>query len=377
MSMDQNNKLSMKNILFCIATFVSFATQAAHAATVVATKPSTSMVKIDVGTDAGVKMGDKVCISDLSGKKITCGKVSKENPAYSIVKVSKKKIDIIKKGMTANVENGSTATTPTTAPAPILTQERSRNKKASGAVSADHRSNFKFGYIYTAVSPNAYNKVFFQPGPEEEDGAYPTAWQTKPNSGVPVGGYMEFALGVGEKQWFDIGLRYRAHKVTGILTNYIDRAGYNSNYVSTSMNMTAFGLYFDYGFWRYSTPSNNFGFGISSGLDLDFAKIALKSKRENDAEVAKLDSSLSTASLRIGLVSDLVAVQPFGLVAGLNLIVPLAEFGKKSDATVAADPLTTEKVGDEKARNEDLIESLDHQKNSFAAEIFISTFISF
>lgn len=141
--------------------------------------------------------------------------------------------------------------------------------------------------------------------------------------------------------------------------------------------MTAFGLYFDYGFWRYSTPSNNFGFGVSSGLDIDIAKISLKSKRENDAEVAKLESNLSTASLRIGLVSDLVAVQPFGLVAGLNLIVPLAAFGKKSDATVPADPLTTEKVGDEEDREQDLIESLDHQKNSFAAEIFISTFISF
>lgn len=199
MSMDQTKRLSTMNIYICLAMIFGLTTQAASAATVVATKPATSMVKIDAGTDAGVKMGDKVCVSDLSGKKITCGKVTKENPAYSIIKVSKKKIDIIKKGMTANVENGSasTASTETPTPAPILSQEKSKKKKVNGAVSADHRSNFKFGYIYTAITPNAYNKVFFQPGPEEEDGEYPTAWQTKPNTGVPVGGYMEFALGVG------------------------------------------------------------------------------------------------------------------------------------------------------------------------------------
>jgi hypothetical protein len=367
-------------ILVCVA--VSNASTKAYSATVIVTKPSTAEVKIDEGTDAGVTVGNKVCISDLSGKKITCGKVTKEFPAFSIVKVSKKRIDLIKKGMAAAVESAPakvSAEVSSTAPAtqPATSKRQTAKPKTPAQNSADHRRNFKLGYIYSAVTPNAYNKVYFNPGPEQDADAYETAWQTKKTSGVPFGGFLSFSLGAFDTHWMDFGLRYRNHKISGILTNYVNRGIYNSNYVTTSMDMTALGTYFDYGFWRYATPSNNFGFGLSSGLDIDMAKINLDAKRENSTDVAELESTLSLLSLRLGMVADIVAVQPFGITAGLNILVPVAEFGKKNAATVTSDSLTTERIGNEDERANDLITSLNHQKNSFGLEVVVSTFITF
>ena len=67
-------------------------------------------------------------------------------------------------------------------------------------------------------------------------------------------------------------------------------------------------------------------------------------------------------------------LKPFGTSAGLTLMIPLAEFGKSSSASMED---TTEGARPVPEDEDTLSAALDHKKSSFAAELSLGVVFGF
>ena len=177
-------------------------------------------------------------------------------------------------------------------------------------------------------------------------------------AGIPLG---SFSL--------DPGLRYRRFTAAVVDADYIPQR--QNPYVSTEETASALGLFVDFQYFRLPFFGAS-GLNLTTGLDVDNSTVTLKAAtKSDDATVqasgvtASADSKLTVISLRLGAGVDLLFAKVFGVTAGLTVMVPMTEVGKKfsgslTDADSSRVPADSGK---------DLQAALDHKKNSVAYEI--------
>lgn len=344
--------------LVCVLGLCFF--QNTYSASVVAVSKAKALIKLNGGTNEGLAKGTKVCIVDANNKNVACGKIVKESADVSYLRVSKKQLKKIQKGMIATIT------------------EKKNLTKGTLATATDHRRHVKLGYLFTVLTPSTFKKVFFLAPEDKGTEALETTWQTASQGVLPVGAYMEFDLGIGEAMSMAFGLRYRSLSKAVVDSNYVAIEEFNNAYVSTTHNYSAFGVYFDFGFLRISNDTNSVALSITTGLDIDISNLSIQALREDEeTEVATYQASMTTTSLRFGFGLDLFPSGPFGIYGGLNAMVPLAGKASVSKAEVLSDEITTARVGSEDEQIEDFTKAIDFKKSSVAFESVLSAYFAF
>lgn len=350
----------MKAINYILAAiFWSLAFNTAHAATIKKIIKKKYFL-IDEGPAEGFKKSAKVCVYD-GEKKIACGKVVKSKGKKSIIRVSKSKTKLVKKGFTVN-----------------LYKKKSTSSDAPLAKNSDKKESRKFalsaGYSLTAASPSAYNINSYIP-PYDESGQaqkYNTLWKKETSDAsslIGFGGTFDYYFG-GSK--LGAGARYRVHQPRIIESNY----DISEDFLNSNISASALGFWLDYYFKLL-----NFGsFSISAGAggDIDISDVVITIDKESaDGSTSEtyyeITSSLSTISLRLALEAEL-AIGFYGFRLNTNVLIP-----------VTANPTFSAEISDPQVENytdginatDDFEETLAHRKQSYGLEILMSTYISF
>jgi hypothetical protein len=332
----------------------------AFAGTVKEISSAKSQVTVELDEDA-YKKGDELCIYNSKNKKIECGTVTIVRSTSVVVKLpSKKNIKKIKKGMQVSAEGASdkksTATTKTT------------------TRSAQNKDGFslKLGWSPAIVSPSTFNSVGYL-APTSETPA--TLWEAdEPVTETLLGAAMQVSFPVGSLAVMP-GLRFRKFVPSRVDTNYFPKR--LNPFVSSLTTGTAIGLFTDLRFLNGGVGSA-FGYYASGGLDIEMSSLVFKSTKKDDSggtpesNMASAESSLTVISLRGGVGLNLLPFKPFGATLGINLLLPLAEFGKKFSGSIEG--AETKGLADPGG---DLKTALGHKKNKFGADAQMSVLLAF
>ena len=362
-------------------TAVFFVNQIALAAKVRAISKKRSMVKVNAGVNKGYFKGAKVCIYRKK-KKVACGKVIKVKPTSSFVKVSKKRLKRIKKGMRVRLRSKARRK------ATEMVEEgigKGKEAMAQSSSGTDHRTNLKLNYFATILAPAVYEKITYA-APEidtatnQEVTSVDTLWQWQSDSTASLsilGFGAESEFGIGKSMAISVGLRLRFYR------DFISPADYNKTvpeqFVETEISAQAFGLYSDFTFLDIAMSESLF-WRLSSGLDIDMSTVKLTATQKDDdssdtTEIASTESKLTVLSLRLGTNFNFMVLEPIGIVFGTNLLIPITTFSA-SASTENNDPNATSKLsgGDGQA---DLDAALDHRKAGFGAEVVLGAYFAF
>jgi len=314
---------------------------------------------VEVGPDETIEKGAKVCVYKNDDKKVECGTVIKVKGKKLYVKVGKH-VRRIKKGMTVKVEDDQDSTD--------KTADTGDQETSTGDEAADYQgqaSPFKIWglYIPALATPSAYNKLAYA-APAAEPA--PTLWSTdKKAASALVGFGLAIGIPVGP---FSInpGLRYR--KYTPSQVDYDYDPNKPNPYVRVEEQATSYGLYTDFQYFRTAmTPS--LSLNLTVGGDIDMSTVTFKATKLDDTNssevlISSATSKLSVFSLRFGGSFDYLFLKSFGVTAGLNFLLPLAQFGKGFSGKQATDQARG--VADPDA---DLKSALAHDKNSIGYEL--------
>ena len=354
--------------LLWLCCFIVFFASGAYSATVTAVRTEKGIVKIDEGVAGGFKKGVKICFFNEDKKRLGCAKVAKSTPDYSLIRIkSKKLLARIKKGMTAELQNGA-------------------GVEASGEVtvaegSSDFRNNLKLGYLFTAITPTKFNKLTYKAPSSASASGLDSLWEAESVTSRSLFSVIaEGEFGIGASIALAIGLRYRMFGAYEATSDYNTDPTLIEKYVALEQESSSVGIYSDFNFLSIAfTPS--FIWNLSSGIDIDMPSVDFKATQKSDAgsdsvDIASYKSSMTLLSLRLG--TDLTYVlSPIGLIIpGITLVVPLTSFGDKESATVN-DPQAAMLSAGQEGGKADLIKSVGHVKNSFALEVLLGASIIF
>lgn len=350
----------MKAINYILAAiFLSLAFNTTHAATIKKIIKKKYFL-IDEGPAEGFKKSAKVCVYD-GEKKIACGKVVKSKGKKSVIRVSKSKTKLVKKGFTVN-----------------LYKKKSKSSAKPIATSANKKESRKFalsaGYLLTASSPSAYNINSYIP-PYDESGQaqkYNTLWKKETSDAsslIGFAGTFDYYFG-GSK--LGAGARYRAHQPRVIESNY----DISEDYLTSNISASALGFWLDY----YFNLANFGSFSLSAGGggDIDISDIAIKIDKQSADGSAnetyyEVTSSLSTISLRLVLEAEM-SMGFYGFRLNTHALIPIMT--NPTFSAEISDP-QVENYADEVTAANDFEETLAHRKQGYGLEILMSTYLSF
>ena len=115
-----------------------------YGASVTARSKKKLLVKIDEGGDTGFSKGLKVCFYNASGKKLGCGKIVSAGDSSSRVRVSKRTVRRLKKGVTAKLANIA-------------------NSATAVVLAASENMKLRFFYLLTPVQGYQINQLSYLP----------------------------------------------------------------------------------------------------------------------------------------------------------------------------------------------------------------------
>lgn len=326
--------------------------------------------------------GDKLCIFTAKNKKIECGKVVSIKTKYVVIKLpSKKNIKKIKKGMLVTPEAATDeqqdATTAeeqgvTTDEQPVATKRSPSPKLATPAPNNDKFSLW-MGWSPAIISPSKFNSVGYYATPSETP--VTKLWELdEPIAKTIAGAAIQAAFPVGGIAVVP-GLRYRIFTPNRVDTDYTPNV--LNPYVSSLTTATAMGFFTDIRYLNVPMGSM-FGFFGTGGLDVEMSSLKFKATKKDDTgatpetTLASADSSITVLSLRTGAGLNFIPFKPFGASLGLNVIFPVAEFGKKFSGKVEA----TETKGLQEP-GDNLKAAIAHQKNKFGLDAQLSVLLAF
>jgi hypothetical protein len=339
--------------LLAVSLLLTLWSAAASAASVKGVSSKKGQVSVSLD---GMKTTKGAVLCIFSGKKkIDCGSVVSIKAGVAYVSVeNKKNLKRIKKGMTVTPESGDSAAT--------------ADKGSSSS------TKIWLSWAPGIVTPAVYNMIGYT-APEAE-GASESLWES---DGVASQTLMGFGLQVGipvGRMAIVPGLRYRTFGANQVDADYIyKKAG--DPYVETITAATALGVFADFAFLSipFGSVMDLYGTG---GLDIDMSTVTVKAEKLHGTDpaqtgpIASATSNLTVVSLRVGGGLNLIPVKPFGISAGLNILVPLVELGKKFSGS-----LEENEGRGVPEPGEDLKTKLGHKKNGFGLDVQASVLLAF
>ena len=308
------------------------------------------IVIIDEGTNAGIGKKSKICFYNASGKAVGCGLVIKAKTSSSFVKVSKKRIKRIKKGMESRLKGGS-----------------SGKGTTSGPVAG---TNFKAFWDLAIKPPTTYQLLSY----EKPTTNATTLWKQDQEAPMTFFGFgAEFGFAAGGFK-MGVGLRLRSFREFTVQSNYDSDS---ANFAEANTTATAYGLWYDFYFLDLSMAGGMVLFDIGVGLDIDMSTVILRAALKNDDTgsetlIYDIKSSLNTISLRIPMPFAL-HFDPIALFVAPVIMLPLSASGSFS----AAISDTQVSFLNGTTGEEDVKAQLGHKKNSFALELLMGGYIAF
>ncbi len=347
--------LNLKLLLLLPLSVVFLISSSADAGTVAKVfKKSRRVIIKDLEDGDGIEKGARVCIYKENGKRAACGKVGRIKNEKAYMKVSKKRIRRVKKGMAAR--------SPDAAP--------SQGELSQAVSSSSKTGSMRFNLFWAGavISPYSFQKLTYVV-PESE--ARSSLWNQE-------GAVTTQLFGVGLSAGFVVGpgmlitgLRYRASDDIAIDSDY---SATDSNiYTSMTESASSMGLFVDYGYMTIPMGSM-FALDLKSGLDIDMSTVKLAATVKDDSgaseesDLASVESKLTIASLRLGAGLDALFLGPVGINLGVNVLVPLMVASEAFSGSVTDSQETTM---DEDTQTEDMKTQLAHEKSGFGAEIVL------
>ncbi len=347
-----------------LSVSILFSSQA-FSGTVKAVSRNKSQVTVDPDGET-YKKGDELCIYTLKNIKVECGTVTNVKSTSVVIKLpSKKNMKKIKKGMIVNPE-GDTAEQP-------ATTAGSTSKTGTSPASPKERFSLWMGWSPAVMSPSTFNSVGYYATPTGTP--VTTLWEPDgPVASTLVGGAIQGAFPVGGMAIIP-GFRYRTFVPNRVDTDYVNKI--LNPFVSSLTTATAIGLFTDLRYLNVPMGST-FSFFSTGGLDIDMSSLSFKATKKydtgatEDSSVASAKSSLTVVSLRAGGGFNLIPFKPFGASFGINIILPVVEFGKKFSGTIEETETKglTDPEGNLKA-------AIDHKKNKFGLDAQLSILLAF
>ena len=228
------------------------------------------------------------------------------------------------------------------------------------------------GWSPAVASPTTFNSVGYLASESETP---TTLWESDaPVAATMIGAALQVGFPVGSMAILP-GFRYRMFVPNRVDTDYFPKR--LNPYISSLTTATAIGLYTDL---RYANVQMGptFGFFGTGGLDIEMSSLSFKSTKKDDTgaapetPMASAESSVTVVSLRAGGGFNLIPFKPFGASLGLNLILPVAEFGKKFSGTI--EQTETKGLADP---GDDLKAAIGHKKNKFGLDAQLSILLAF
>ncbi len=308
------------------------------------------------------KKGDELCIYTSKNKKIDCGTVTVVKSTSVIVKLpTKKNIKKIKKGMLVNPATDEAATAAGGA-----------KPGALAATPKKERFNLWMGWSPTLMSPSTFNSVGYV-APTTETPL--TLWEAdEAVAKTMIGAALQVGFPIGPVALLP-GFRYRMFVPSRVDTDYFPKK--LNPFVSSLTTATTIGLFTDV---RYLNIPMGTAFAMfaTGGLDIEMSSLSFKSTKKDDtgataeSPMASAESSVTVISLRAGGGFNLIPFRPFGASLGINLLLPVAEFGKKFSGSIEQ----TETKGIVEPGN-DLKAAIGHKKNKFGLDAQLSILLAF
>ncbi len=325
-----------------------------------------SQVTIDPG-DETYKKGDELCIFTSKNKKVDCGTVTTVKSSSVVIKLpSKKNIKKIKKGMIVNPGTETEDATETTTGA-------NSSKIATTPVTRKERFSLWMGWSPVLSSPSTFNSVGYYATPSGSP--ITKLWEAdEPVNTTLIGATLQAGFPFGSMAVIP-GFRYRMFIPSRVDTDYTFKV--LNPYVSSLTTANAIGLFTDLRYVNIPMGSM-FGFFGTGGLDIEMSSLSFKSKKKDDTgatqetPIASAKSSVTVVSLRTGGGFNLVPFKPFGASLGINLILPVAEFGKKFSGNIEQNE--TQGLQDPGGN---LKAAIGHQKNKFGLDAQLSILLAF
>lgn len=332
-----------------LTLFISFSAQGAEVKKI---NEKTGGVYLDEGTTTGFSKGAKICIYD-GNQKVTCGKIIKALEKKSLARVPKQKINRVQTGFIVSLySSGGSASEKDTSPI-----EANPNSISIGLMAH-----------FTPVTVAKFNRIDYL-APETGN---TTLWEASSSTSSLL---LPPSVGI-ELEFLNRGL------VFGARYGLFQSTSHPNVYDSTQTNLTLtadtsatdIGAYFDYMFFRRW----NLNFGL--GIDFDMTSISFTGTETSDAdatinnELFSITSGLNVISLRVPFSYKLL-LGNFAINATLCLLLPLYAMGPNQSVTTptsttatalffqGVDPTTI--VPDQ---DQDLKDSLGHQKNTFGVD---------
>lgn len=330
--------------------------QSLYGATVKRVIKKKRIVVIDAGKNEGLSKGIKVCFLKENGKKVACGRVRKVRKKVSFVRVNKKRLRRVKKGMEATFTVKGVET------------EESATEIASSDSLSSKKTQIQVFYLITPMTPSKFQKLNYS---EPVSGAE-TMWD-------PSGDIGSANLGFGANVTFSIfnstigvGGRMRTYTTQEVEGYYQQNTP--SQFVLMEQKASAIGFWIDY--YYFDTKMSLLSIQIAAGLDVDMTTVDLTATQgdDNTSEnnpIASGTSKATTLSLR-NLINIYMDFDGFGIGTMMNFLIP-----------VAGTPTFSGSVDDPNASNlgvepvSDLETSLDHKKASFGLEIMVHGYFAF
>ncbi len=316
---------------------------------------SKSQVTVDP-EDETYKKGDELCIFTSKNRKIDCGTVTSVKNSSVIIKLtSKKNFKKIKKGMIVNPGAAAEASAET---APVTKKER---------------ISLWMGWSPVLSSPSTFNSVGYYATPSGLP--ITTLWEAdEPVKTTLLGATIQAGFPIGSMALIP-GFRYRMFVPSRVDSDYSFKV--LNPYVSSLTTATAIALYTDLRYVNIAMGSM-FSFFGTGGLDIEMSSLSFKSKKKDDTgatqetPIASAKSSVTVVSLRTGAGFNFLPFKPFGASLGFNLILPVAEFGKKFSGNIEQNE--TQGMQDPGGN---LKAAIGHQKNKFGLDAQLSILLAF
>lgn len=339
----------MKKWFTALAVFFGMISIPAFSGTVTKVVKKKGIVIIDEGSASQIAKGSKICFFD-GPKKVTCGKARKVTADKTYVKVSKKRIKKLKKGMTATPADDG------------------------GAVAGVDAIELTGAWAVSILTPSTYQKLAFDPADGTDQSGPSSAWLPSGDmEGLSMAGFLgELAFPMAGIK-FGLGIRFRSRSFESI-SNYNSSA--LSQFLTITQTESAMGIMLNAYFMH--VPLGAMTFILGGGLDIDQSTLKLEmiQKDDGDASIENTvysgTSAITTVSLSFIPKLTFPLFGPMQGFAALQMLIPVS-----GAATASGDAIQDEQViGATSADlnidpNEDLATSLGHKNNGFGLAFWL------
>ena len=337
---------SMRYIIIFFLLMFGFSSDL-YSATVIKVSKKRRKVTIDEGSEQGLSKKQRICFYKSSGKKVGCGKIVKVKKNKAYVKVSKKRIKKIKKGMTAALKGA---------------------KKSSNKI-GNNPYRLKVSYVLSAITPAAFQKVAFNE-PAAGETSVSSLWtQNGFNNKSFFGFGFEFDIPISTYS-LGVGLRTRTYQEFNADSNYTNDF---TKYAQVTQVGDSKGLFIDFNYLSFGSIL------LGSGLDVDLLSMTMQSAviSEGDGSSSLFaeasGAGITTISLRFR-VQYFLDFASFGISPSLTLMVPVS--ASPTGTYTSTEENFKDKLTDI-TPDEDLEQSIALSKSSFGAEIYIGAYLNF